>query len=79
MKKITLRNLIYSSLALALASSYVYVQSQTHPSIEQPLAYEARVASDQQQVQTQAEAQTAKYADSTTTEKKSPESEMLVD
>ena len=43
MKKITIRNLVYSSLALALGSSYLYVQSKTDSLTNEPL-----VASDQQ-------------------------------
>ena len=73
MKNFTVRNLIYSSLAIALASSYLYVQSQPAS-----LEHAPRVASDEQQAQTRTEIHKKSLVESRSAENE-PESDPLAD
>jgi hypothetical protein len=74
MRNITARNLIYSSLALALASSYFYVQGKTFP-----LAHEPRTDSDEQQAQGLEEIQTETFVESVSARVAGRESETFAD
>ncbi len=74
MKNLTAQNLIYSSLALALAFSYLYVQGQPAP-----LAHEPRVASDEQQAQTIEETQAETFVESISARVTKPENETFAD